>query len=203
MILVVKRRYSSGPRGVLNVLMLLVGLALVIGLWLQVVHTLTSPVRLPPSTLRPTGVVWHHRVYSSEKELKAAFEASGSPYAAWARNHPGALAILERRAPAPAAKAKQPKQATQATQATPKAHAQATDRRAAAAPATASTATAGGGTNAALVLAYALVTVLLLLALAPQRYLRPIHVRLNDYRSYAAAVAIGLSAALLAAQLLP
>jgi hypothetical protein len=206
MILVVKRHYSSGPRGLLNVLMLLVGLALVIGLWLQVARTLTSPVRLPPSTLRPTGIVWHHRVYSSEKELKAAYEASGSPYAAWARNHPGAVAILERRAPAPAAKAKQPKQAKQAT---PKAHApaptraQATERRAAAAPASASTATAGGGTNAALVLAYALVTVLLLLALAPHRYLRPIHARLNDYRSYAAAVAIGLSAALLAAQLLP
>jgi multisubunit Na+/H+ antiporter MnhB subunit len=53
------------------------------------------------------------------------------------------------------------------------------------------------------VLVYALVTVLFLLALAPQRYLRPIHVRLNDYRAYAAAVAIGLSAALFAAQLLP
>jgi len=204
--LVLKRHYSSGPRGVLNVLMLLVGLALLIGLWLQVARTLTSPVKLPPSTVRPTGVVWHHRVYSSEKGLRAAFEASGAPYAAWARNHPGALAILGRRAPAPAAKAKQPKQATQAT---PKAHApapthaQATHRRAAAARASAPTATAGGGTNAALVLAYALVPVLLLLALAPQRYLRPIHVRLNDYRSYAAAVAIGLSAALLAAQFLP
>jgi hypothetical protein len=96
-ILVVKRHYFLGPRGVLNAAFLLVGLALLIGVWLQVVRTLSAPIRLSPSTVRPTAVAWHHRVYSSEKELKAAFEADGSPYAAWARNHPGALAILRHR----------------------------------------------------------------------------------------------------------
>jgi hypothetical protein len=96
-ILVVKRHDFLGPRGVLNAAFVLVGVALVIGVWLQVARTLTAPIRLSPPTVRPTAVVWHHRVYFSEKKLKAAFEADGSPYAAWARNHPGAIAILRHR----------------------------------------------------------------------------------------------------------
>jgi hypothetical protein len=193
-----------GARRAAHAVPILVAVVAVALVWGSVIRTLMKPVPAAAPIGSPQAVAWGDKVFLNPAQLHAWLRSRGIPYESWARHHPAAIRVLDPNAeppvPARGKKVTQPT-ANAALPAPTRAHA--TDRRAAAAQASAAAATPGGGINAILLLAYALVTVLLVLVLAPQKYLRPIHVRLNDYRSYAAAVAVGLSAALLAAQFLP
>jgi hypothetical protein len=43
---------------------------------------------------QPNAVVWHGRVYQSRALLAVHLHRNGKSYYAWARNHPGAAALL-------------------------------------------------------------------------------------------------------------
>jgi hypothetical protein len=63
--------------------------------WLQVAHTISrpEPVVIPK---RPpvSAVVWSNRVFVDLGMLERWLAARGTPYAAWARRHPHAVAVL-------------------------------------------------------------------------------------------------------------
>jgi hypothetical protein len=184
-------------------LMLVATVALVVA-WSLVIRTLLKPAPAVRPVASPHALAWGDKVFLNQAQLRAWLRNRGIPYESWARHHTAAIRVLNPKAAPPAAarsaKLRRPRPKTHPPRPT---RARATERRAAAEHAAAPTAGGAGGTNAVLLLAYGLMTALLLLALAPAKYLRPIHGRLDSYRSYAATAAIGLAAALLAAQFLP
>jgi hypothetical protein len=63
--------------------------------WLQVVKTIRDPDPLSiPERPQIAGIVWSNRVFIHERALERWFETRGRSYAAWARNHPRAAAVL-------------------------------------------------------------------------------------------------------------
>lgn len=67
--------------------------------WASFGQTLARAKPLPVANVpAPNAVVWHGRVYQSRSSLAHALSRSGRSYAAWARSHPRAAALLAARA---------------------------------------------------------------------------------------------------------
>jgi len=69
--------------------------------WATFGKTLAGARPLPVADVPvPNAVVWKGRVYQSRTRLARELERHGGSYATWARLHPGAAALLARRAAA-------------------------------------------------------------------------------------------------------
>lgn len=78
--------------------------AVVAFVWIRVALTLTKTVEPTRPIGTPSALGWGERVFTSKAELRRYLAARHIPYAAWAREHPSAIAVLEHRLPpAPAA----------------------------------------------------------------------------------------------------
>jgi hypothetical protein len=63
--------------------------------WAAFAQRLSSATPVPVASVpQPNAVVWHHRVYQSQKTLARDLERAGQTYPVWARNHPGAASLL-------------------------------------------------------------------------------------------------------------
>jgi hypothetical protein len=65
--------------------------------WGGLVRSLIVVKPVVPHSARPTAIVWHDRVFSSRKQIAVWLRSHGRDYRGWARQHPGAIAVLEHR----------------------------------------------------------------------------------------------------------
>src|SRR5689334_21361337 len=63
--------------------------------WAKVISTLTAHVEPKPPIGQPRAVVWQHRVFTTEGQLKRYLDAKGLSYTRWASRHPAAFAVLQ------------------------------------------------------------------------------------------------------------
>jgi hypothetical protein len=66
--------------------------------WLEVAKTMRDPDPVAvPKLPRVTGIAWSNRVFVDAATFRRWLAAHNASYPVWARNHPGALAMLARR----------------------------------------------------------------------------------------------------------
>jgi hypothetical protein len=66
--------------------------------WFEVAKTMRDPDPVAvPKLPRVTGIVWSNRVFVDAATFRRWLAAHDASYTVWARNHPGALALLARR----------------------------------------------------------------------------------------------------------
>lgn len=68
------------------------------GTWARVAQTMRHPEPVVvPKQPRVNALVWSHRVFVDAASFKRWLDAHDIPFAEWARQHPGALAVFHRR----------------------------------------------------------------------------------------------------------
>ena len=76
-------------------------LVLAAAAWAMFANRLVTAKPVPHVDVpQPNAVVWYGRVYQSRAQLAVYLQKNGTSYYAWARNHPGAAALLARLAAA-------------------------------------------------------------------------------------------------------
>ncbi len=85
-------------RGLLNVVLFAVVVALVGLVWLQVAKTLTKTVPPAPIVGQPKAVAWGAHVFPNRAGLEAWLRERGIAYSVWAARHPAGVSLIEHRA---------------------------------------------------------------------------------------------------------
>jgi hypothetical protein len=63
--------------------------------WASFAQRISNATPVPVASVpQPNAVVWDRRVYQSQQALVRDLERAGKSYPIWARNHPGAAALL-------------------------------------------------------------------------------------------------------------
>jgi hypothetical protein len=94
----VRPRAVAWPRRTLVLAILAAAIVAATLTWLQVAKTMRDANPVPPATFpRVNGIVWSNRVFIDAATFRRWLAAHDVSYTVWARNHPGALALLARR----------------------------------------------------------------------------------------------------------
>jgi hypothetical protein len=75
--------------------MAIVLLAALVLVWARVVSTLTAHIEPKPPIGQPRAVVWQHRVFTTDAQLRRYLHAKGVSYSRWVSRHPAAFAVLQ------------------------------------------------------------------------------------------------------------
>lgn len=78
-----------------TILMAIVLLGALVLVWAKVISTLTASIEKKPPIGQPRGVVWQHRVFTTEGQLRRYLDAKGLSYSRWVSRHPAAFALLQ------------------------------------------------------------------------------------------------------------
>jgi hypothetical protein len=93
----VRPRAVAWPRRTLVLAILVAAVVAAVATWLQVAKTMRDADPVPPAKLpRVDGIVWSNRVFIDAATFRRWLASRDLSYTAWARNHPGALALLAR-----------------------------------------------------------------------------------------------------------
>jgi hypothetical protein len=94
MLATVAHRWS--PASLLGVLAVLASAVAAVVVLTSIVRTFNAPP-VQPSPLKPSAVVWADRVFSRDRSLAHWLGARGHNYSTWAKRHPAASRVFEKR----------------------------------------------------------------------------------------------------------
>jgi hypothetical protein len=199
-------------RGLLNVLVLALAVALVGFVWLRVAKTLTKAVPPAPVIGQPKAVAWGNHVFPNRAGLEAWLKQRGVAYSVWASRHPVGVALIDHRTIHVATRVPAVPKTAQRVAAAHKQPARAAPARATTLPAKprhSATATAAGATTATAGVGsrrlvtdflWVIASLFLALALIPARFVASYsRIRFQpEHRTVLAAAAVAMAIGILA-----